>query len=95
MAIFFFPTLLLAAGLAVGAATQAASEPVVSEEEAVKRVEAIWGRVERDETLPGRPVVFVNLYNTAPSDADLDALKAMKIPPQTSYLLRETDRREP
>ncbi len=48
------------------------------EEKAVKAIEALGGRVTRDEKLPGRPVVGVHLDGTTVTDADLKNLKELK-----------------
>jgi len=57
---------------------QPAQEQPVREEKAVKAIEALGGRVERDETLPGRPVVSVDLDGTKVTDSDLKVLRELK-----------------
>ena len=51
---------------------------VAREEKAVKSIEALGGKVKRDETIPGRPVVEVNLGYTKVTDSDLKVLKELK-----------------
>jgi internalin A len=57
---------------------QVAWEQSAREEKAVKAIEALGGRVTRDETLPGRPVVEVDLIETNAQDSDLKILKELK-----------------
>src|SRR5438105_3614571 len=49
-----------------------------AEDKAVAFVEKLGGKVTRDEKLPGKPVVAVNLRNTFVKDADLKELAAFK-----------------
>ncbi len=48
------------------------------EAEAVKAVERFRGRVTRDESKPGKPVVGVNLWATEVTDEDLKKLAPFK-----------------
>ena len=48
------------------------------EDAAVKAVEKLGGKVERDDEQPGRPVVEVSLAGTQVTDADLKGLKDLK-----------------
>src|SRR5207237_7670324 len=48
------------------------------EASAVKAVENLGGKVTRDDKLPGKPVIGVNLAATKVTDADLKQLKAFK-----------------
>ena len=57
---------------------QVAWEQSAQEEKAVKAIEALGGRVTRDEKLPGRPVVEVDLGKTEVTDAGLKDLKELK-----------------
>ena len=57
---------------------QVAWEQSAQEEKAVKAIEALGGKVTRDEKLPGRPVVQVNLGGTKITDAGLKELKELK-----------------
>jgi internalin A len=64
--------LILAAGLPAWAA-----EPQVSEDPAVAAVEALGGKITRNDKLPGRPIVHVNLVGTSFSDADLKNFRGL------------------
>ena len=64
--------LSLAVGLAGCGQTQA-----VREGKAVNAILKLGGNVERDEKLPGRPVVGVNLDLTKATDSDLKDLKEL------------------
>jgi hypothetical protein len=57
---------------------QVAREQPAQEEKAVKAIEALGGMVIRDERLPGRPIVEVDLGGTGVKDADLQHLKGFK-----------------
>jgi len=57
---------------------QVAWEQSAQEEKAVKAIEALGGKVTRDEKLPGRPVVEVDLGKTEVTDAGLKDLKEFK-----------------
>ena len=57
---------------------QVAWEQSAQEEKAVQAIEALGGKVKRDEKLPGRPVVEVNLGGTKVTDAGLKDLKELK-----------------
>ena len=48
------------------------------EASAVKAVEKLGGKVTRDDKLPGKPVIAVNLYGTKVTDAGLKELKDLK-----------------
>ena len=48
------------------------------EASAVKAVEKLGGKVTRDDKLPGKPVIGVNLCSTRVRDADLKELKDLK-----------------
>src|SRR5438132_7218776 len=48
------------------------------EASAVKAVENLGGKVTRDDKLPGKPVIAVNLYGTKVTDAGLKELKHLK-----------------
>ena len=48
------------------------------EASAVKAVEKLGGKVTRDDKLPGKPVIGVNLTGTGVTDAGLKALKDLK-----------------
>src|ERR687885_253762 len=48
------------------------------EASAVKAVEKLGGKVTRDDKLPGKPVIAVNLAGTAVTDAGLKELKHLK-----------------
>src|SRR5207237_8141250 len=48
------------------------------EASAVKAVENLGGKVTRDDKLPGKPVIGVNLAGTKVTDADLKELKDLK-----------------
>src|SRR5437870_178159 len=48
------------------------------EASAVKAVEKLGGKVTRDDKLPGKPVIGVNLGGTKVTDADLKELKDLK-----------------
>ena len=50
----------------------------VREERAVNAILKLDGKVTRDETLPGRPVVLVDLCGTKITDAGLKDLKELK-----------------
>ena len=52
--------------------------PSAREEKAVQAIEVLGGLVTRDETLPGRPVVEVDLSRTPITDASLEQLKELK-----------------
>jgi len=52
--------------------------PAAREEKAVKAIEALGGLMIRDERLPGRPVVEVNLGGTKVTDSGLKDLKELK-----------------
>src|SRR5579871_4291455 len=45
---------------AAGVHPQAQPKPAIDEEEALKRIELLGGKVTRDEKLPGRPVIGVD-----------------------------------
>jgi tRNA A-37 threonylcarbamoyl transferase component Bud32 len=47
-----------------------------SEEQAVRAVQQLGGKISRDDKLPGKPVVSVSLAHTKAADADLRALAA-------------------
>ena len=49
-----------------------------AESVAVSRIEALGGEVQRDLSLPGEPVVNVQLGRTAATDDDLEMLQALK-----------------
>jgi len=76
--------LLLAVCLAGCGQKQAVREEKVvkkqadQEEEAVSAILKLGGKVERDETLPGRPIVEVDLSKTKVTDSDLKDLKELK-----------------
>jgi len=53
-------------------------EPADQEEQAVSAILKLGGKVERDENLPGRPVVGVDLRITNITDSDLKNLKGLK-----------------
>ena len=53
------------------------------EASAVKAVEKLGGKVTRDDKLPGKPVIGVNLAGTKVTDAGLKELKDLK---QLTYL---------
>jgi hypothetical protein len=61
-----------------GCGQPAARQPSGQEEKAVKAIEALGGKVTRDEKLPGRPVVEVDLGKTEVTDAGLKDLKELK-----------------
>src|ERR1700704_2784555 len=48
------------------------------EASAVKAVEKLGGKVTRDDKLPGKPVIAVNLAGTQVTDASLKELKDLK-----------------
>ena len=48
------------------------------EASAVKAVEKLGGKVTRDDKLPGKPVIGVNLGGTGVTDAGLKELKELK-----------------
>src|SRR2546429_655862 len=48
------------------------------EASAVKAVEKLGGKVTRDDKLPGKPVIGVNLAGTKVTDGDLKELKDLK-----------------
>ena len=58
------------------------------EASAVKAVEKLGGKVTRDDKLPGKPVIAVNLAGTLVTDAGLKELKDFK--QLTSLDLRDT-----
>ena len=45
---------------------------------AVKAIQKLGGKVTRDDKLPGKPVVAVDLRSTLTTDADLNVLKECK-----------------
>ena len=57
---------------------QVARDQSAGEDKAVQSIEAVGGRVARDEKLPGRPVVAVDLGDTNVTDSDLKDLKELK-----------------
>ena len=67
--------LLLSLAVSVAAFGQ---EPADQEEKAVNAILKLGGKVTRDEKLPGRPVVGVDLRDTNIADADLKELKELK-----------------
>ncbi len=69
--------LLFAVGIAV-LVTGSACRADDAEDKAVKFVENLKGGVIRDDKLPGKPVVEVNLVSTKITDTDLKELAAFK-----------------
>jgi hypothetical protein len=65
-----------AAALAALALAWGAARADDGEAEAVRAVQRLGGSVERDPSAPGRPVVGVDLYATAATDADVRRLLA-------------------
>jgi len=68
------PLVVCLSGCGQPAARQASGQ----EDKAVQSIEALGGRVYRDEKLPGRPVVEVYLGDTKITDPDLKVLKELK-----------------
>src|SRR5438477_11668371 len=58
------------------------------EASAVKAVEKLGGKITRDDKLPGKPVIGVNLTGTKVTDAGLKELKDLK--QLTSLILAKT-----
>src|SRR5262245_33440384 len=65
----------LAVALALLASPLAAGE---TEDQAVKAIEKLGGKITFDEKAPGKPVVAVNLYKAKVTDADLKHLAVLK-----------------
>jgi uncharacterized protein YceK len=61
-----------------GCGQPAARQPSGQEEKAVNAIEALGGKVKRDDKLPGRPVVEVDLGGTKVTDTGLKDLKELK-----------------
>jgi hypothetical protein len=53
-------------------------KPSAEEEKAVSQILKVGGGVNRDEKLPGRPIVEVDLSITKATDSDLKDLKELK-----------------
>src|SRR5438552_15242740 len=68
-------TMLVGAVMLVACLSGAAR---ADEASAVKAVEKLGGKVTRDDKLPGKPVIGVNLNNTRVTDASLKELKDLK-----------------
>lgn len=54
------------------------SAPAVSDVETVAAIQALGGLVERDTSLPGQPVVKVDLHASAVTDVDLERIGTLR-----------------
>src|SRR4051794_21038222 len=52
--------------------------PDPAQERAIARIHELGGRITRDETKPGKPVIFVTLTGSSVTDADLALLTTMR-----------------
>ncbi|MCX5654840.1 MAG: hypothetical protein NTY65_09365 [Planctomycetota bacterium] len=61
-----------------GQEEKAVEKQAGQEGDAVSAILKLGGKVERDEALPGRPIVEVDLSKTKVTDADLKGMKELK-----------------
>ena len=64
--------------LLVLASACAAYANVDSQERALAEIKRLGGKVERDETAPGKPVVRIDLHGTKVADSDLTFLRKFR-----------------